>query len=99
MKMTVFWDVALCSLVDVYDVSEVLAASIIRAMMKAASTSEASVNFYQITRRNITEDSPFHVLILLFFFYGEQGNEPSGSMKSGNFFPAVCLSTIKIIRV
>jgi hypothetical protein len=32
MKTAVFWVVALCSLVDVYDVSEVLAASIIRAM-------------------------------------------------------------------
>jgi hypothetical protein len=31
MKMTVFWVVALCSLVDGY-VSEVLAASIIRGM-------------------------------------------------------------------
>jgi hypothetical protein len=30
MKMTVFWDVARCSLVEVTDVSEVLAASIIR---------------------------------------------------------------------
>jgi hypothetical protein len=32
MKMAVFWDVALCSLVKVTDVSEVLSASIIRAM-------------------------------------------------------------------
>jgi hypothetical protein len=47
MEMTVFWNVALCSLVDV---SEVLAASIIRAMMEAASTSETSINFYQTTR-------------------------------------------------
>jgi hypothetical protein len=37
-------------------VLEVLAASIIRAlMMEAASTSEMSVNFYQTTRRNIPE--------------------------------------------
>jgi hypothetical protein len=36
----------------------VLAASIIIAlMMKAASTSETSVNFYQTTQRNIPEDS------------------------------------------
>jgi hypothetical protein len=33
------------------DVSEVLAASIIKAMMEAASTSETSVNSYQTTRR------------------------------------------------
>jgi hypothetical protein len=35
MKVAVFWNVAPCSLVT--DVSEVLAASIIRAMMEAAS--------------------------------------------------------------
>jgi hypothetical protein len=29
----------------------------ITLMMEAASTSETSVNFYQITRRNIPEDS------------------------------------------
>jgi hypothetical protein len=38
-------------------VSEVLAASIIRAMMEAASISETSVNVYQTTRRNNPEDS------------------------------------------
>jgi hypothetical protein len=35
----------------------VLAASIIRAMMEAASTYEMSVNIYQTTRRNNPEDS------------------------------------------
>jgi hypothetical protein len=30
---------------------------VIALMMKAASTSETSVNFYQTTRRNIPEDS------------------------------------------
>jgi hypothetical protein len=40
------------------NVSEVLAASIIRAMMmEAARTSETSVNFYQATRRYNPEDS------------------------------------------
>jgi hypothetical protein len=40
------------------DVSEVLAASIIRAlMMEAASTSETLVNFYQTTRRYNPDDS------------------------------------------
>jgi hypothetical protein len=42
------------------DVSEVLTASIIKAialMMEAVSTSETSVSFYQNTRRIIPEDS------------------------------------------
>jgi hypothetical protein len=43
------------------DVSEVLAASIIRAMMAAASTSETSVNFYQTTWRNNLEDNQLHL--------------------------------------
>jgi hypothetical protein len=42
------------------DVSEVLAACIIRAMMEAASISETSVNFYQTIRRNNPEDSHLH---------------------------------------
>jgi hypothetical protein len=53
--MNVFWVIALCSLL------EVLAASIIRAMMKAASTSETSVNFYQTTRRNNPEGIHLHI--------------------------------------
>jgi hypothetical protein len=44
MKMSFFWDVAPCSLVEVYDVSEVLAASIFRAIALT-------------TRCNIPEDS------------------------------------------
>jgi hypothetical protein len=51
MKLTVFWDVALCSL------------AMIALMMEAASTSETSVNFYQTTRRNIPEDNHLHLLI------------------------------------
>jgi hypothetical protein len=42
------------------DVLEVLAASIIREMMEAASTSETSVNFYQTARRNNPENSDLH---------------------------------------
>jgi hypothetical protein len=45
--MTVFWDVARCSLVEVYRIS---------LMMEAARTSETSVNFYHITRRSIPGD-------------------------------------------
>jgi hypothetical protein len=59
-KMAVFWVVASCSLVEVYDVSEVLAASIIALTMKTASTSETSVNFYQTRRRNNPEDNNLH---------------------------------------
>jgi hypothetical protein len=51
MKMTVFWDVAPCSLVEVYPC---LRGAL---MIKAASTSETSVNVYETTRRNILEDS------------------------------------------
>jgi hypothetical protein len=43
--MTLFQDVAPCSLVEVYSISEVLAAS------------ETLVNFYQTTWRNTPEDS------------------------------------------
>jgi hypothetical protein len=40
------------------NISEVLTASIIRAMMmETVSTSKTSVNFYQTTWRNIPEDS------------------------------------------
>jgi hypothetical protein len=59
-EITVFWDVAPCSL----DVSEVLPACIIRAialMIEAVSTYETSVNFFQTTRRNIPEDSHLHI--------------------------------------
>jgi hypothetical protein len=41
--MTVFWDVAPCSLM-------------ITLIMEAASTSKMPVNFYQTTRRIIPED-------------------------------------------
>jgi hypothetical protein len=63
IKMAVFWVVAPCSLVEIYRLSEVLAASIIRAMI--ASTSETLVNSYQTTRRNTPEDSHFQNAELL----------------------------------
>jgi hypothetical protein len=50
MKITVFWVVGPCSAI---------------ALMKAASTSETSINFYQTTRRNNPEDS--HLLVLVRF--------------------------------
>jgi hypothetical protein len=58
--MAVFWIVAPCSLVEVYQLLEVLAASIIRAsalMMEAARISETLVNFYQTTWSYNPEDS------------------------------------------
>jgi hypothetical protein len=63
--MAVFWYVAPCSLVEVYDVSEVLAASMIRtmsliALMMEASTSETSVYLYQTTVQH-PEDSHRHI--------------------------------------
>jgi hypothetical protein len=44
-KMSVFWDVAPCSLVEVDTL-----------MMEVVSTSETSVNFCQTRRRKILED-------------------------------------------
>jgi hypothetical protein len=65
MKMAVLWVVALFHLVEVYQVSEVLAASIIRVMialmMEAASTSETFVNYFLITWRCNPEDSHLHI--------------------------------------
>jgi hypothetical protein len=45
MRITVFWDDALCCLV------------VIALMMEAVSTSETSMNFYETARRNIPEDN------------------------------------------
>jgi hypothetical protein len=49
VKMAVFWNVAPRSLA-------------IALMMETESTAETLVNFYQITRRNIPEDSDLHVI-------------------------------------
>jgi hypothetical protein len=64
-KMVVFWVVATCSLVEVYQRFRGPCClhnqgAIIRAialMMEAARTSETLVNFYQTTRRYNPEDS------------------------------------------
>jgi hypothetical protein len=45
MKMAVFWIVALCSLVEVHNISKVLAASITVLIMEAASTFEISASY------------------------------------------------------
>jgi hypothetical protein len=60
MKMAVSWFLRRVVWWKFTDVSEVIAASIIALMMKAANTSEKSVNFYQTTRLNNTEDSHLH---------------------------------------
>jgi hypothetical protein len=60
LKMTIFWDVAPCSLIED---SGVFAASIIRAMMEEAITSETSLNIYQTARCNIPEDSRIHTVM------------------------------------
>jgi hypothetical protein len=61
MEMAVVCVIAPCNLVEVTDVSEVLAASIIRAiitlMMEAASTSEMSVNLQQTIQSYNPNDS------------------------------------------
>jgi hypothetical protein len=55
MMIVVFWVVAPRILVEFH--RRFRGVSIIRTMMEAASTSEMSLNFYQNTRRNNTEDS------------------------------------------
>jgi hypothetical protein len=64
MKMTVFWDVRLCCLVEAYRRFRGTCClhhqgdeSLITLMMEAASTTETSINFYSSTWRNILEDS------------------------------------------
>jgi hypothetical protein len=60
--MAVFWVVAPCSLVGVYQCFRGFAAAIIIAlMMEAARTSETLVNFYQTTRRYNPEYSHLHI--------------------------------------
>jgi hypothetical protein len=59
IKMTVFWDAAPCSLLEVYRRFRG-ACCAIALMMETANTSETPVSFYQATRRNILEDSHLH---------------------------------------
>jgi hypothetical protein len=87
--MAVFWVVAPCSLVEVTNVSEVLAASIIRAlvnfyqttlialMVEAARTSETLVNFYRTARRYNPEDSHLSQYFRLWIGRGSVHSEAS----------------------
>jgi hypothetical protein len=72
MKFTVFWDVALYNLLQVYALLKLIFAFNIRAMsktldlfivlmMEAAAALKTSVNFYKMTQRNIPEDSQLHL--------------------------------------
>jgi hypothetical protein len=67
--MTVFWAVRRVVWQKFNDVSEVFAA----LMMEAVSTSKTSVNFYQTTRRNNTEDSRLYVKTSFFLFIAHCG--------------------------
>jgi hypothetical protein len=65
MKITVVWVVAPCSLVKFTDVSEVLAAFIVRAM----SIALMMVNFYKTTRCNSPEYSHLKIYSIFVFLY------------------------------
>jgi hypothetical protein len=64
LKMTVFWYVVPCSLVEVYQHFRGACClhnqGDVALMMEAASTPETSVNFYQTIWCNIPEDSHLH---------------------------------------
>jgi hypothetical protein len=55
IKMAVFWNAALCGMVELTDVSEVFGGGIM-----GTRTSETSINIYQYTRRNIPAESLLH---------------------------------------
>jgi hypothetical protein len=58
MKMAVIWDVALCSLIDIYRRSQVLTAPIFGVMMmEVLSTAETPVSFCHTARHDIPDDS------------------------------------------
>jgi hypothetical protein len=59
-KMTVFWIVEPCSLVQVYRRFRG-AYCLYHQDDQEVNTSEMSVNFYQTTRRNIREDGHVHI--------------------------------------
>jgi hypothetical protein len=57
MNMTVFWDAALCNLVGVYQCFRGAYCLHHQGDDGGRSICETLVNFYQTTRRNISEDS------------------------------------------
>jgi hypothetical protein len=61
MKMILFWNVALCSLIEIDQHFRGIYC-LIDLMMEAASISGTSVNFYEAIWRNIPEDSHLHAV-------------------------------------
>jgi hypothetical protein len=77
------------------EVSEVLAASIIIAlMMEAVSASETSVNFYETTRRNLPEDSHLHSFIYLTSNSFTWLNNKIGHLRATCFGPRAIIKLI-----
>jgi hypothetical protein len=64
MKMTAYWDIELCSLVQVDQ--RFRGAYCDALMMEAVHTSETSVNFYKNTQRNNPEGCHLHHNVLSF---------------------------------
>jgi hypothetical protein len=56
--------------------------TLIALIMEAASTSETSVNFYEIIRRNIPEDKPFSLVVIL-YSHTVSGIAPSANKVTG----------------
>jgi hypothetical protein len=69
MKMAVFWVAATCGLVKVYRCFRGACCFRHRPYDEATSTSETSVNFYQSTQRNTTEDSHLGMQLSPVFCY------------------------------
>jgi hypothetical protein len=66
MRMTIFWDAAPCTLVEIgrrfigaYYLDLQSNVTLRTPMMEEVSTSETSLNFYETTRRSIPEDKFF----------------------------------------
>jgi hypothetical protein len=62
MKMTAFWNIALCSLVEVDRRFRGVEGPLIALMMEAMIISETSVNVHETTRRSIPEGCHLHGL-------------------------------------
>jgi hypothetical protein len=75
MKMTGFWDVAPCSLVEVYW------RLLITLMMEAASISETSVNFCQTTQCDRRQSSSIYHHLIIIVNYAESGLIASWSLQ------------------
>jgi hypothetical protein len=72
--MAVFWDVALCSVIDIDQLFRVLTAAIIRAMKEAVSSSQTFISIFRTTQCNIQEDR-HHLVIIITFIYVDYSKE------------------------